>query len=198
MKKYNQYYDVFKESCWEILEKKEKKFGGNFWKNDGSGTINDMPIIENKTDVKNSEWVILHQMITQLLIDYINEHPADNEVFSYSIDIDFQKGEWKTYLKDVKAVPIDLPQSDIEYTYDSYAGVNDYTVIDSYDGLNQVIYFYLSDFIRKHSNSIKYDVTRFLFSINNLNDSLLAGKLLNTSETSFSIYCGGALIVCDM
>lgn len=50
--------------------------------------LNDMPIVENTTEnVKNSEFIALHDAITNLIHDFITKHDI-NDAWSISYDID--------------------------------------------------------------------------------------------------------------
>lgn len=197
MNTYNGYYNIFKKECWDRIEKDEKKNGVRWWdKNSISDDVNDYPIIENKTCVNSSEFVILHEMLCQLLIDYINEHPLKNEVSTYSIKIDLISGEWSAFFSNSEDVP--LSKCDDNVKIKSYHSVKDNVIIDSYDNLNERIYFFISDFIRRHRENIGVKFTSILFSVDELDDSIKEGKWVAQSDSSLSFYKGDDLMVCSM
>lgn len=197
MNTYNGYYDIFKKECWDRIRKDEKKNGERWWdKNSISDDVNDYPITENKTGVNSSEFVILHEMLCQLLIDYINEHPLNNEVSTYSIKIDLNSGEWSAFFSNSEDVP--LSKHDDNFKIKSYHSVKDNCIIDSYDTLNERIYFFISDFIRRHRENINVKFTSILFSVDDLDDSLKEGKWVAQTDSSMSFYRNDDLIVCSM
>ena len=200
MKKYNTYYEEAKEECWKMSDRKECRRGENWWNEDNiSDGVNNMPIVANKTMVNNSEWVILHHMLVSLTINYINQHPMDNNgVENYSIEIDLKSGEWKTYLSDVEELKLNIPDSDIDYKYKTSYGVGDIEIQNSYDHLNQVIYFFISDFMRRHYDKLGIELTKMFFNIDGLSKSLGCDKWVSGTNSSMSLYHDRELIVCSM
>lgn len=197
MNTYNGYYNIFKKECWERIRNDEKKNGERWWdKNLIRDDVNDYPIIENKTGVNSSEFAILHEMLCQLLVDYINEHPLNNEVSTYLIKIDLISGEWSAFFSNSEDVP--LSKYDENVKIKSYHSVKDNVIIDSYDNLNERIYFFISDFIRRHRENIGVKFTSILFSVDELDDSIKEGKWVSQSDSSLLFYKGDDLIVCSM
>lgn len=196
---YNNYYKRFKNECWESTQKREELNGTKWWdKNSINDDVNDMPIIENKTGVKSSEWCILHHMIVQLFISYVNSHPIDNEVHAYSLEIDMLNGNWRNYINNMGSVKVDIPDSDTDYFYNTFKLIDDRKIIDSYDNLNENIYFFISEFIRRNRENINVKLTHVYLRIDDLETSLEEDKWMIPTESSLTFYNGDDIIVCSM
>ena len=195
---YNKYYETISPRCWERVEKKEDMFGKEYWNTKGDSDLYDMPLTENKTKISSSEWNIFHHMIIQVLIDFVNKYPIDNDVNTYSMNIDLETGEWKTYLNDIEPVIVNVPDSDIDYMYNVRHGVEDKDIIDSYDGLNHRIYFFVCEFLRRHQKDLEVDVNKFYFRIDNLKPSLENKRWVAESDSSLSLCEHDNLILCSM
>lgn len=177
MIKYNTYYNRFKT---ELSEQ---------------GKCN-MSIIDNKTKVKDVEWFILHKSLVQLFLDYINSHPLENEVHSYSLNINLLTGNWTIFLNNFDNVEIDLP--DGEYNLKAISSIDDQEIINSYDTLNHEIYHIIGDFILRHTEDINIKLTSIVFSMDDLDQSLLKGMWVPSLDSSFTIYHENEIIVCSM
>lgn len=199
MKQYNGYYQQFKGELFNGLKKREKNNGKKWWdSNSINDEVNDVPLIENKTKVLSSEFDILHHQMVQLLIDYINEHPLDNEVYSFSMDVDLMKGTWLTYLNDNEKINIDIPDSDIDYDFRSYTAIEDEEIIESYDDLSEHMYYFISEFIRRHRDQLEEKLTKVYFTVLDLKKSLEEKKWTPTTESSLLFYINDELVVCSM
>lgn len=199
MKTYNEYYKQSSEKVFEEIKGFEKRRGVKWWdKNTIDDEVNDLPLLENKTKVNSSEYLILHNMIIQLFLDYINEHPIDNEVYSYSIDINLLNGTWKTYLNDNESSDLNIPDSDIEYNFTSYTPIEDEEIIQSYEDLTEHVYYFFSEFIRRHREKLTSKITQIVFSIFNTHESLKSGKWEPSMDSSMSFYVNDDMIVCSM
>lgn len=199
MKTYNDYYDIFSKECWTNIKKNEKLNGERWWdKNTIDDSVNDCPIIENKTGVNSSEYVILHDMLCQMIIDYITEHPLNNEVSTYSIEINLLSGEWKVYFNNIEDIIFLTHDNEENLSFKTYAGVENEHVINSYDELNERIYFFISDFIRRHRENINVKFTSILFSMVDMDKSLQEKKWTADMDSSLSFYVGDELVVCSM
>lgn len=199
MKTYNDYYDIFSKECWDNIKNNEKLNGERWWdKNTINDNVNDCPIIENKTGVNSSEYVILHDMLCQMIIDYITEHLLNNEVSTYSIEINLLSGEWKVYFNNIEDIIFLTHDNEENLSFKTYAGVENERVINSYDELNERIYFFISDFIRRHSEYINVKFTSILFSMVDMDESLQEKKWTADMDSSLSFYVGDELVVCSM
>ena len=199
MKKHNKYYEVISKRAWDETHKSEKKYGKKWWdSNSIDDSVNNMPIIENKTGINSSEWVIIHRSLIMTLIDYVNNHPLENEVNSYSMELNFKTGEWKTYLNDLQNFIVDIPDSDVEYSFNTYQCVDDEKVINSYDGLTKIIADFLNECLEKYASEIGVEITKMYFSMDNIGESLRVGKWSPETDSTFSLYNGDDLIVCSM
>jgi hypothetical protein len=199
MKTYDDYYDIFHKESWRRTSQSELTCGRKWWRdNRKDDFINDMPITENKSKVKNSEWVILHHSIVQLIIDYITEHPLKNEVYSYSLEIDFETGLFKNYLNDVIDDNCQLPDSDVDYKVLTVYGIDDHSISESYDQLNTEIFNYVKTFIKKHKGDLD-KMTKMFFCIDEMYDSLKIGSWSPGSDSSMSFYTNDdELYVCSI
>lgn len=196
---YNSYYKRFKTDCWDTVEKAEKINGKKWWdKNAINDDVNDMPILENKTGVNNSEWKILHCMIMGLFISYVNSHPIDNETHSYALEINLLNGQWRNYINNMGNVSVDIPDSDTDYSYNTFKLIDDKKIIDSFDMINENIYFFISEFIRRNRDNIHVKITNVFLRMDNLENSLEEGKWIPPTESSLTFYNGDNIIVCSM
>lgn len=177
MKEYNTYYNRFKK---ELANK----------------GYDDMSILENKTEVSGLEWMILHYSIVQIFLDYVKNHPVDNDVYSYTLMIDLINGNWQVSLSNLDKADIDLPDSDYEIT--SLVGVTDQNVINSYNNLNHEIYHIICDFIMRHTENINIKLTKMVFSMDGLYESIKKNQWIPSLDSSFSIYHENELVVCSM
>lgn len=197
--KYNEYYERAKKECWLDTTNSEDRNGEKWWdSNTIDDKVNNMPILENKTDVNSSEWVILHRMLINLFLSYVNEYPLDNETYSFSLDLDLINGDWRSYINNVGSIKIEIPDSDMDYSYNSYHLIDNQDVIDSYDELDQQIYYFIVDFIRKHRTNINITLTKMFLRLDNLTESLKEGKWMPSLDSSMSFYNGNSLVVCSM
>ena len=177
MKKYNIYYNRFKK---ELID---------------SGDI-DVKLVENKTNVFSAEWLIIHQSLCQLFIDFVNSHPLENEVHSYSLNIDLLSGTWTIYLNNFENIDVNLPEDN--YKLVSISSIDDQDIINSYDTLNHEIYHIIGDFILRHTEDINIKLTSIVFSMDNLKESLEKGQWMPSLDSSFTIYHGNDIVVCSM
>ena len=196
MKTYHKYYEETKNDCLSNL-----KTDSSLWKkkltiSDG---VNDMYIIENKTQVPNSEWVTLHHVLVQLLIDYVKEHPLKNEVYTYGVEIDLIDGKWKIFLNDQINVGISIPDSDIDYHICESECVSDQEIIDSYDELTEKIFFFICKFMSDRRKKLTgLMLNKVFFNMDDIDCSLKLGKWAPETDSSMTIYSDDVLYVCSM
>lgn len=177
MLNYNTYYNRFKN---ELIQQGKE----------------DISIIKNETGVKSIEWFILHKSLVQLFLEYINSHPLDNEVHSYSLNIDLLTGTWTIYLNNLENIELNLV--DDVYNIHSISSIDDDNIINSYDGLNHEIYHVIGDFILRHTENINIKLTTIIFSLDDLKESLEKGSWQPSLDSSFTIYHDSDMIVCSM
>lgn len=200
MKTYNEYYKLCQEQCEISLLRSEKQYGKNWWKkyNENFSTTkcydftkpfvdkNDAPLIKNITNVYNSEWSILHRIMSQMVVDYIKENNIDDDIYSYSININLDKPhkKWSIYLKKANLESIELPESE-PYDFPSCDFIGDEKIIKKFDSLNSLIYSYVIKFIKNNKNDIPEMTNNINFSIDRIYDGLEFG--LEHIDTSFSV-----------
>lgn len=200
MRTYDEYYKLCQEQCEFSLLTSEKIHGKNWWKNYNSNLNtpndydfikplvdkNDAPIIKNITNVYNSEWSILHHMLSQMVIDYIKNNKIEDDIYSYSININLDKPNkrWSIFLKKYDFESIHLPESE-PYDFPSCDLIADENVIRKFDSLNILIYNYVVKFINKNKKDIPEMTNNINFSIDGISDGLEFG--LEHTDTSFSV-----------
>ena len=189
MKTFNEYYDQMKERhlIWKSNQKEE------WWKNCGDDLLepwgdyietvkflnpdkkNDSPLFKNHTNVKNSEWAILFDILGQALIDWCNE----NQV------------------KDACSLGISLRRSVAEDGSNIYNNMTIASVYDKdhqetmkvsgkdtdrFDGCGDFLCDMLDKFLTKHGKNIPNDWNEFHFSLDSLIDSCSCGEWTCTSD----------------
>lgn len=199
MKTYNEYYSFFSNECWKQIKTREEVNGEKWWDNNSiNDDVNDLPLVENKTHVNSSEYVILHEMICQLVIDNVNMCPLKNEVDGYSITINLETGDWNVYFDNIENIDLTTCLSDMNYSINTFTGVDNKKVVDSYDDLNEKIYFFICDFIRRHTKELDTSFTSVIFSMTDMGYSLKEGKWVSGTESSMSFYKDDEMVVCSM
>jgi hypothetical protein len=187
MKTYDEYYKISEQCCGNSLAKSEAMYGKGWWKRHDKNLTtsqdydftksmvdkNDAPIIRNVTNVYNSEWCILHQMLIEMVVDYMKENIINDDVCSYSININLDKPEkkWTIYLKRSDCESIVLPESE-PFDFPSFEFISDESVIKKFDGLNALVYKYVKKFLKKHSKDIPEFTNNVNFSIDNIDCAL--------------------------
>lgn len=192
MKTYDEYYLVCKEECYKSVKTSEQMYGVNWWKKNNVEhdfikplhDISDAPIVKNDTNILNSKWNILHYMLSYLVLDYINERNINDDISSYSININLDKPnkKWSIYLKSYDKGCIELPESE-PFDFHSYIFISDESIIKKFNDLNLIIYKYVIRFL---DDNKKYMPT----IVNNINfyiDYLEKGKSINYSDSSLSV-----------
>lgn len=205
MKTYKEYYELSKDQCSKSLMKDEQRYGKNWWKLNDEYTQNkfkttqnydfikplidknDTPLIMNTTNVYNSEWVILHHMFVQMVIDYIKDNNIDDNLYSYCININLDKPrkKWSIFLKRAEKESIILPESE-PYDFPSYEFICDEDIISKFNSLNKHIYNCVKKFIEKHKDDIPIFLNNINFSIDELKSSLEYGAWVPSSDSSLS------------
>lgn len=202
MKTYDEYYKECKLYCDDSLSKSENRYGKGWWKKYNNNLDisqefeiiktneekNDFPIIKNNTNVNNSEWYVLHYMLTQMVIDYMNENNINDNVFSYSINISLDKPDhkWTIFLKKSDYESIILPESE-PYDFPSYEFIGDEKIIRKFDKLNGKIYKYVNKFLKNNKKDIPSITNNINFFIDDIHSSKESDEWLASSDSSLSI-----------
>lgn len=202
MKSYEEYYKSCKKQCEISLVKSESMYGKNWWKKLNNNYSfgdnyemmkplsdkNDSPIVKNITNVYNSEWVILHHILSQMVIDYIKEYEINDDIFSYSISICFNDPQkrWTMYLKKYEYETISLPESE-PYDFPSYSFIGDETIIRKFDTLNVQIYNYVERFFKDNDKDIPQITNVVDFSIDDIHSSVEYGVWCPASDSNMSV-----------
>lgn len=200
MKTYDEYYKLCQKQCEHTLIRGEQLYGKNWWKkyNHSFTTVGehdfikplnnkyDAPLIKNITNVYNSEWSILHHIISQMVIDYFKENQIDNDIYSYSININLDKPHkrWSIYLRKSDFESIVLPESE-PFDFPSCDFIADENVIRKFDSLNILIYNNVVRFINDNRDNIPEMTNNINFAIDNIKDGLEYGT--EHTDTSFSV-----------
>lgn len=159
-------------------------------------TSENIHLVKNETTVEDISFYCLHKALVQMMIEYINLHPLDNDVYTYSLNVDMVSGKWHMMLGDDNEININLPDSN--YVVNSISGVENKKIVDSFDDLNRIIYFTLVDFIMRHTENINVKLTTMIFSCDDMKESLKENCWMSSMDSSLSIYSGDELIVCSM
>lgn len=199
MKTYDEYYKIGEQHCMSSIAKSEEMYGKGWWKKrsiklehqcdhdfiKSAVDKNNAPIVKNVTNVNNSEWCILHQMLLEIVKDYMKEKDIDDDICSYSININLDKPrkKWSIYLKKSDRESITLPESE-PFDFPSFEFVSDEGVIDKFDDLNILIYEYVKIFLKRNSKDIPEFTNNVNFSIDNIDCALKHGIALTDSGLS--------------
>lgn len=206
MKTYDEYHELCKEQCKKLLVKTENLYGKNWWKTDTEFKRhnlettqdydfikpmfdkNDMPLVKNLTNLENSEWIILHNMISQMVIDYIKENGINDNIFSYSININFDdpKKKWTICLKSLVNESIRLPESE-PYDFPYLNFISDSKVISKFNALNKKIYQYVCRFIDDNKKDIPDITNNINFTMDDITSSLKSNEWQPSSDSSLSV-----------
>ena len=188
MKTYNEYYSECKEDGKKSVSVSENIYGKNWWQktNNGDNSKNDAPIIKNETNVPNSDWITLHTMLSEMVIDYMRDNNINENIYSYSINVNLGKvkRKWSMYLKTSTTESIKLPDETIDIP--TFPFVSDERIINEFDWLNKYIYGNVYKFVV--SKNIEDTVGSINFSIDNIRPSVDFGKWCPSSDSSLSAY----------
>ena len=188
MKTYNEYYNECKEDGKKSVSMSESRYGKHWWQKNSNNVdgINDAPIIKNETNISNSEWITLHNMLSAMVIDYMIENKINENIFSYSINIHLgdKKRKWTIYLRNITNDVISLPDSE-PIDIPSYSLISDEKIINEFDWLNRYIYGNINKFIITHNIG---NIDNINFSIDDIHSSVVYGKWHPSSDSSLSVY----------
>lgn len=118
----------------------------------------DASVIENHTNVRNSEWCILFNMIGRIVIDYHKENSLTDS-YEYSCNIDIELND------------------DFSRTYKFDAG----------DQLSLFICDILDEFLSSHKNNIPNDLNYFKFYMDGIYHSVNYGYWTSASDAYMSL-----------
>lgn len=188
MRSYKEYYDLSKEHelIWKSRQTEE------WWKkkpfNDGleltgdyietikeldENEKNDSSLFRNHTNVLNSEWGILFNMLGQVLVDWCVENNETNR-WSFMVSINrVVDGLDDVYVcqHKVKTIIKDSPETDV-----------DKKVLKKFEDCRNVLCDIIWDFIYKHKNDLPCDWNCFVFSLDDLQESCKYGQWVAASD----------------
>lgn len=174
MRTYKEYYSIGVENInsWLALQKEE------WWRkdeNDGLFDIkgeyiegvdfltnykkNDVSLFANHTNVLNSKWNILFDMLGQIVIDWCLEN--DKEIYKYNIDIHRRVGEYEYYHK------LDI----ITGKFSTIKSITDPVMLEEFSGCSEFICDIVDQFISENWRDIPIEWNHFGFSLDNLSYS---------------------------
>ena len=138
---------------------------------------NDVPIFINHTNLKNSEWTRLHYILTQALIDWLNENKKSH-LYSFTLNL-FRDVDCNNNIYEVRygaqkieaetdECPVDIDDPELQECADFLCGL-------------------VEEFVESHSNNIPLDWNVLKFSIDSLRKSCKSGWWSTYSDSYFNI-----------
>ena len=140
---------------------------------------NDVSLFHNHTNVKNSEWSILHFMMGQALVDWCREKGATwEELWCYSLCIEKNEDT------------ISLKSKIKKYDEDYWEYEQDEEKTKYFVGLDEFLKDMLFWFFDEHKGDIPLDWNWFGFSLDALSTSVKYGEWVPASDGSmnFGLY----------
>ena len=141
---------------------------------------NDVPIFTNHTNLKNSEWSRLHFILSQALIDWLNENKKDN-LYGFTLKL-FREVD---YINNIYEIEYGAQKIEDEYPVD----INDSELQECADFLCGLV----AEFIETHLNDIPLDWNSLSFYIDALEHSCKCNEwcaysdsYLNVGNTDFN------------
>ena len=141
---------------------------------------NDVPIFTNHTNLKNSEWSRLHFILSQALIDWLNENKKDN-LYGFTLKL-FREVD---YINNIYEIEYGAQKIEDEYPVD----INDSELQECADFLCDLV----AEFIETHLNDIPLDWNSLSFYIDALEHSCKCNEwcaysdsYLNVGNTDFN------------
>ena len=140
---------------------------------------NDVPIFTNHTNLKNSEWSRLHFILSQALIDWLNENKKDN-LYGFTLKL-FREVDC---INNIYEIEYGAQKIEDEYPID----INDFELQECADFLCDLV----AEFIETHLNDIPLDWNSLSFYIDALEHSCkcngwctYSDSYLNVGNTDF-------------
>lgn len=138
---------------------------------------NDVPIFINHTNLKNSEWSRLHYILSQALIDWLNENKKSH-LYSFTLNL-FRDVDCNNNIYEIKygaqkieaetdECPVDIDDPELQECANFLCGL-------------------VEEFVETHSNNIPLDWNVLKFSIDSLRKSCKSGWWSTYSDSYFNI-----------
>lgn len=135
---------------------------------------NDVPIFVNHTNLKNSELTRLHYILSQALIDWLNENKKSN-LYSFTLKL-FRNVDC---IDNIYEIEYSAQKIESEYPID----INDPELQECANFLCGLV----EEFVETHSNNIPLDWNVLKFSIDSLRKSCKSGWWSTYSDSYFNI-----------
>ena len=135
---------------------------------------NDVPIFVNHTNLKNSELTRLHYVLSQALIDWLNENKKSH-IDSFVLKL-FRRVD---YPNNIYEIEYSAQKIESEYPID----INDPELQECADFLCDLV----SEFIESHSNDISLDWNALSFYIDSLEHSCKCNGWCSYSDSYLNI-----------
>ena len=141
---------------------------------------NDLPILRNHTNVKNSDWCILYDMMTQAVIDWCMELKEDDRLWNdlNSIYISIRRGV-------VDGKENQYAHSISIKNYDSVE--EDESRLNLFVGCEGFLCDIIDWFMTKHGKNVPNNWNRISFGIDNILASCENGEWVPSSDTYFGL-----------
>lgn len=138
---------------------------------------NDVPIFVNHTNLKNSEWTRLHYILSQALIDWLNENKKSH-LYSFTLNL-FRDVDCNNNIYEIKygaqkieaktdECPVDIDDPELQECANFLCGL-------------------VEEFVETHSNNIPLEWNVLKFSIDSLGKSCKSGWWSTYSDSYFNI-----------
>lgn len=152
------WYKQQKDFWWKFDDfPKEMNLEGNYYNPRTIDYRNDIPIMENHTNIKNSEWNALEDAMGQFLIEWLKEHKKSIDIYRLSITRVIDKMD-NVYLIDV----VTKARNDKGHLVENKE-------TDFYEVGNQHCNF-LDSFITSHKDDLPLDWNYFSFSLDGIHN----------------------------
>lgn len=135
---------------------------------------NDVPIFVNHTNLKNSELTRLHYILSQALIDWLNENKKDN-LYSFTLKL-FRNVDC---IDNIYEIEYSAQKIESEYPIDT----NDPELQECADFLCDLV----EEFVESHSNNIPLDWNALSFYIDSLEHSCRCNGWCSYSDSYLNI-----------
>ena len=135
---------------------------------------NNIPIFTNHTNLKNSEWSRLHFILSQALIDWLNENKKDN-LYGFTLKL-FREVD---YINNIYEIEYGAQKIEDEYPVD----INDSELQECADFLCDLV----AEFIETHLNDIPLDWNSLSFYIDALEHSCKCNEWCAYSDSYLNV-----------
>ena len=135
---------------------------------------NDVPIFTNHTNLKNSEWSRLHFILSQALIDWLNENKKDN-LYGFTLKL-FREVDC---INNIYEIEYGAQKIEDEYPVD----INDPELQECADFLCDLV----AEFIETHLNDIPLDWNSLSFYIDALEHSCKCNEWCTYSDSYLNV-----------